>query len=55
MVQRIKYFWIRYYELNRVKDTFDLRGEKVDAKELAEFIINNAYNNDIMILGVKEI
>lgn len=55
MVQRIKYFWIRFYELDKAKDIYDLRGKKVDAKELAEFIINNAYNLDIMILEVREL
>ena len=55
MTQRIKYFWIRYYELDKAKDIYDLRGKKVDAKELAEFIINNAYNSDIMILEVREL
>lgn len=55
MVQRIKHFWIRYYELDKAKDIYDLKGRKVDAKELAEFIIDNAYNFDIMLQGVREI
>lgn len=55
MVQRIKYFRIRYYELDKAKDIYDLRRKKVDAKELAEFIIDNAYNNEIMMMEVKEI
>ena len=55
MVQRIKYFWIRYYELDKVNDRYDLKGEQVDAKELAEFIINNAYNSEVKIVEVYEI
>lgn len=55
MVQRIKYFFIRYYVMDEDGCYADLKGQKVDAKELAEFIIDNAYNNKIMIMEVREI
>lgn len=55
MVQRIKYFWLRYYELDKAKDKYVLNDHKVDAKELVEFIINNAYNSDILIEEAQEI
>ena len=55
MMPRIKYFWIKYMERDKIEDVFYPEGKKVDAKELAEFIINNAYSNDIIIKEVREI
>ena len=55
MVRRIKYYWIIYYELDKPTNVFVVKDKKVDSKEFAEFIINNAYNNDITLKEVREI
>ena len=34
--------------------TGDVWTKEVNAKELAEFIINNAYNHDISIIDIRE-
>ena len=50
MESKMKQFWLIVMDYC----TGDVWTKEVTAKELAEFIINNAYNHDINIIDVKE-
>lgn len=51
----MKKFRVEYYIYNKRTEIYELHVKVVDSKELAEFIIEHAYDNEVMIREVKEL
>ena len=51
----MKLFRMTFYQKNKDTEVHELKFRVLDAKGLAEFIIMNAYNQDVMVKEVKEL
>lgn len=51
----MKLFRMTFYQKNKDTEVHELKFRVLDAKGLAEFIIMNAYNKDVMVKEVKEL
>lgn len=51
----MKLFRIEYYQYNKQTDIFELHQSVINAKQLAELVIDNAYNKEFMFREVKEL
>ena len=51
----MKLFRMEWHQYNHDTEVYELRYRVVDAKGLAEFIIENAYNHEVHIKVVKEL
>lgn len=51
---KMKYYFLSYYVYDIKTELWQYKDRKVSSKELAEFIIENAYNSQIKILHIKE-
>ena len=51
----MKLYRMEYYLYNPKTDIYELHQATVDAKQLAECVIDNAYNNKFKFREVKEL
>ena len=51
----MKNFHIEYYLYNEETEIYELHADVIDAKQLAQAIIDNAYNKKFMFREVKEL
>lgn len=51
----MKNFRIEYYLYNEETEIYELHADVIDAKQLAQAIIDNAYNKRFMFREVKEL
>lgn len=51
----MKLFRMEFYQYNKTTEIMELHSRVLDAKGLAEFIINTAYDKEYMIREVKEL
>ena len=51
----MKLFRIEYYQYNAKTDIYELHQFVISAKQLAELVIDNAYNKEFMFREVKEL
>lgn len=51
----MKLFRIEFYQYNPKTDIYELHQSVIDAKKLAELVIDNVYNKEFMFREVKEL